>query len=86
MRLSIWLTIQVEVKVKYFHSICNTGISEANWHGKHCASILHNHAKAPFFAEHHELFEERPAARDSIVNSMFGDAGIGRIVPRLSDG
>jgi hypothetical protein len=54
---SIWLTIPVEVKGKYFQTIRETRISEPNWNRKHWASIQHSYAKAPFFGEYRELFE-----------------------------
>lgn len=55
---STWLTIPVEVKGKYFQAIKETKVSDPGWGKSHWASIRHNYAKAPHFAEYRELFED----------------------------
>lgn len=55
---SIWLTIPVEVKGKYYQKINETLISEKDWNIKHWKTISFNYAKAPFFAEYRNFFEE----------------------------
>jgi hypothetical protein len=46
---TIWLTIPVEVKGKYFQSIRDTRVADKIWAKKHWNSIQLNYAKAPHF-------------------------------------
>jgi hypothetical protein len=55
---SSWLTIPVDVKGKYFQAIRETVVSEPDWNKKHWETIRHSYAKAPYFAEYRELFED----------------------------
>ncbi len=54
----MWLSIPVEVKGKYLQKINETKISDKNWAKKHWASICLNYAKARYFKEYKDLFEE----------------------------
>jgi len=53
-----WLTIPVQVKGKYLQKINETMISDANWAVKHWKTITYNYAKAPYFKEYKDFFEE----------------------------
>jgi len=53
-----WLSVPVEVKGKYFQAIKDTKISETKWKQKHWNALKANYAKAPFFNEYKEQFEE----------------------------
>jgi hypothetical protein len=55
---SIWLTIPVEVKGKYFQKINETKISDKSWISDHWKSIQHNYSKALFFKELSPFVEE----------------------------
>jgi WbqC-like protein family len=53
----LWLSVPVEVKGKYFQSIKETKISEANWNEKHWKTIHANYAKAPHYKEYKDIVE-----------------------------
>ena len=53
-----WLSLPVEVKGKYFQKISETKISDKEWAKKHWQQIKQNYAKAPFFKEYKDLFED----------------------------
>ncbi|MEO5891119.1 MAG: WbqC family protein [Ferruginibacter sp.] len=53
-----WLSIPVEVKGKYFQKIAETKISDKAWAKDHWATIKHSYAKAPFFKEYKDFFED----------------------------
>jgi hypothetical protein len=53
-----WLTIPVDVKGKYFQRINETQINDANWADVHWKSIVHNYARAPFFAQYKDTFQQ----------------------------
>lgn len=53
-----WLTIPVEVKGKYFQKIDETKVSEKEWAKKHWQQIRQNYAKAKYFQEYKDVFEE----------------------------
>lgn len=53
-----WLSIPVEVKGKYLQKINETKISEKNWGKKHWQQIKQHYAKAPYFEEYKDIFEE----------------------------
>lgn len=53
-----WLTIPVEVKGKYFQKIHETKVSEKEWAKKHWQQIRQNYAKAKYFQEYKDIFEE----------------------------
>lgn len=53
----LWLSIPVEVKGKYFQTIKETKINEADWAKKHWQTILHNYAKTNYFKEYKDIFE-----------------------------
>ena len=53
-----WLSIPVEVKGKYFQKINETKISEKDWAKKHWQQIKHTYAKAKYFKEYKDFFEE----------------------------
>lgn len=55
---TIWLTIPVEVKGKYFQMINETVISDPDWNRLHWKTITHSYSKAPFFREYRERFED----------------------------
>jgi hypothetical protein len=71
----IWLTIPVEVKGKYLQKIKDTVISDANWRSEHWNSIKHHYARAQYFREYRELFENLYFGSDekylSLVNRRF---------------
>lgn len=55
---SMWLTIPVEVKGKRDQKIKDTVISDPVWSRNHWRSIVYNYAKAKYFSQYKELFEE----------------------------
>jgi hypothetical protein len=55
---TIWLTIPVLVKGKYFQSIKETQISDTAWAADHWKAIAHNYARAPYFRQYSDLFED----------------------------
>src|SRR5574341_355883 len=54
----LWLTIPVQVKGKYYQKVCETVISDQNWNQKHWNSITHNYARARYYREYKEVFED----------------------------
>lgn len=54
----LWLTIPVEVKGKYLQRIYETKVSDKDWNKKHWKTIIANYAKARYFKEYKEYFEE----------------------------
>jgi len=54
----IWLTIPVKVKGKYFQTIKETEISDQNWTQLHWKSILNSYARADYFEDYKEIFED----------------------------
>jgi hypothetical protein len=54
----LWLTIPVKVKGKYSQKIKDTKIADRTWNQRHWASITHNYAKARYFREYKERFED----------------------------
>ena len=54
---SQWLTIPVEVKGKYFQKIKDTMVSDPSWNVNHWKTISHNYARAKYFKEYREQFE-----------------------------
>ena len=52
-----WLTIPVAVKGNYFQKIQDTTISDPRWARKHWESIVHNYARARYFAMYRDAFE-----------------------------
>lgn len=53
-----WLTIPVNVKGKYFQTICETTVSDENWKNDHWKTIVYNYSKAKYFDEYKVLFQE----------------------------
>ncbi len=53
---SIWLTIPVNVKGKYYQSIDETTVTDNTWRRKHWNSIVSNYSKAKYFKQYKELF------------------------------
>ena len=53
-----WLSIPVGVKGKYFQKISETKVSEDNWGKKHWETIKHTYAKAKYFKEYKDIFED----------------------------
>lgn len=53
-----WLSIPVEVKGKYFQKINETQLSNKDWNLTHWNTIKNSYAKAPFFNEYKNQFEE----------------------------
>ncbi|HXA16322.1 MAG TPA: WbqC family protein [Thermoanaerobaculia bacterium] len=54
----LWLTIPVEVKGKYSQTIKETRIADPGWPRAHWKTIQHNYARAPYFRQYHDVFEE----------------------------
>jgi len=54
----LWLTIPVAVKGRYFQKISKTTISDPSWKVKHWKSIVHNYAKAKYFRDYKDYFED----------------------------
>ncbi|MBD2292144.1 WbqC family protein [Anabaena sphaerica FACHB-251] len=54
----IWLTIPVKVKGKCFQLIKDTQISNKTWIQKHWNSIIYNYARATYFRQYKEIFED----------------------------
>lgn len=57
-RGTIWLTIPVQVRGKYFQKIKDTVISDPNWQQSHWKSIVHHYSSASYFYDYKEVFEE----------------------------
>lgn len=53
-----WLTIPVKVKGKYFQKIRETQISNRDWNQEHWKTVVRNYAKAKYFSDYQDLFEE----------------------------
>src|SRR5262249_2999007 len=53
-----WLTIPVEVKGKFTQKIRETLISDPLWNLQHWRTLSHNFARAPFFQQYQEFFQE----------------------------
>jgi hypothetical protein len=53
-----WLSVPVKVKGKYFQKINETKISEKDWAKKHWQQIKYTYAKAKYFKEYKDVFEE----------------------------
>lgn len=53
-----WLTIPVKAKGNYNQKIKDVVISNTEWNIKHWKSIVHNYAKAPYFALYKDHFEQ----------------------------
>lgn len=69
-----WLTIPVQVKGKYYQKIKDTEVSDPNWNHRHWHAISHNYAKAPYFADYKDKFEELYLIQDiwlSKINYHF---------------
>jgi len=57
-----WLTIPVDVKGKYFQSIRETRVSDADWARNHWRTLSCAYGRAPFFRQFRERFEALYAA------------------------
>lgn len=56
---SLWLTVPVKTKSKYFQKIKEVEIDNtASWNQKHWQSIVSNYSKAEFFNKHRNFFDE----------------------------
>jgi hypothetical protein len=55
---TVWLSIPVEVKGKYFQKINETQISDTKWNVDHWNTIKHAYSKAPFFNAYKSQFED----------------------------
>ncbi len=53
-----WLTIPVESKGKYLQKIRETVVSDCSWAAQHWQSIQNFYARAPFFNDYRDLFED----------------------------
>ena len=54
---SIWLTIPVQVKGKYYQKIKDTQISDLNWRQDHWKSITHNYLRSKYFEKYQDIFK-----------------------------
>ena len=84
-----WLTIPVATKGRYLQKICDTALSDPGWGRAHWATLSHNYAKSPFFAQYREVLEplyHEAAPRLSETNFRFISAicGILGITTRIS--
>lgn len=75
---AIWLTIPVEVKGKFNQKINETKISDSTWAQKHWMTIKHSYARAPYFKEMKDFFEDIYSEAGSLiylsdVNLLFLD-------------
>jgi hypothetical protein len=56
---TIWLTIPVQVKGGYQDQrICDTVVSDPQWNVKHWKTLMHHYAKAHYFHQYKERFEQ----------------------------
>ena len=53
-----WLTIPVLVHGRYYQKIKDVEISDPQWGSEHWQTIQHNYARAPFFRQYRETFEQ----------------------------
>lgn len=53
-----WLTIPVVVKGRYLQKIKDTVISDPSWMKTHWQTVVHSYAKARYFKEYREFFQE----------------------------
>lgn len=72
---SIWLTIPVLVKGKYFQKIKETQISDPNWYKNHWNSLKHNYSRARYFKYYEsriiEMYMASPETYLSQLNYRF---------------
>ena len=72
---SLWLTIPVQVKGRYYQRICDVEVAELGWSTAHWNTILHHYARATGFCEYREwlqgLYEEANQRQLSLVNMHF---------------
>ena len=54
----LWLTIPVKVKGRYYQTIKETEISDKKWIKKHWRTLQINYAKAKYFSEYKDFFEQ----------------------------
>lgn len=54
----LWLSVPVQVKGKFDQKICETEIAGTEWSVQHWKTIVQNYAKAPFFNQFKDPFEE----------------------------
>ncbi len=66
-----WLTIPVDVKGKYSQPINTTKISDKSWNKQHWKSIQLNYARARFFKEHRDFFENLYLGCDELFLSRI---------------
>ncbi len=55
---SIWLTIPVEVKGKFYQKIKETKTVDNKWRKKHWTAITLNYSKAKYFKDYKDIFEQ----------------------------
>jgi hypothetical protein len=68
---SLWLTIPVQAKGKYYQKIRETEISDAQWSEQHWKTIVHNYTQAKYFQEYRGFFEELYGdARESLLGQV----------------
>lgn len=53
-----WLTIPVRVRGRFTQRIRETEISDPRWNQEHWKTIAYNYAKAPYYQEYREFFED----------------------------
>jgi hypothetical protein len=72
---TMWLTIPVEVKGRYFQKISETRISDPEWRSRHWATISLYYSGAPHFRYYREFFEQLYMGADdaflSRINHRF---------------
>lgn len=72
----LWLTIPVDTKGKYLQKINETRVSDHSWAKKHWDTIRMTYAKAPFFNDYKDVFEDLYSKAEkeellSNINYMF---------------
>jgi len=55
---SMWLTIPVEVKGRYYQKIKETVISDPEWNHRHWKFIAYNYSRTKYFQEYRNIFED----------------------------
>ncbi len=73
---TIWLTIPVENKGKYFQKIRDTKVVSPDWASKHWNTIKMSYSKAPYFKEYKSLFQDLYAQASNLeylsdINYLF---------------
>lgn len=66
-----WLTIPVQIKDKSRQMICEVVVCSSAWRVEHWKTIVHNYARAPYFAQYRPIFEPLYLEKDDVFLSQI---------------